>query len=73
MTLEAATPAPINISGASVSADGGSTFTRLTRANGQSAFDNTLGDPVILYNPPTGHLVHAVARRRLGRSGSRRV
>ena len=42
---------PINISGASVSTDGGATFTRLTvAANGQSPFQNTLGDPVVLYN-----------------------
>ena len=45
---------PINISGASVSTDGGTTFTRLTKANGQSPFDNTFGDPVILHNKPTG-------------------
>src|SRR5438270_4397331 len=45
---------PINISGASVSTDGGSTFVRLTGANGQSPFSNTVGDPVILYNRPTG-------------------
>ncbi len=45
---------PINISGAAVSNDGGLTFTRLTRANGQSPFDNTFGDPVILYNKPSG-------------------
>ena len=45
---------PINISGASVSTDGGATFTRLTAANGQGPFSNTLGDPVILYNRPTG-------------------
>jgi Dockerin type I domain len=44
---------PINISGASVSTDGGNTFTRLTAASGQSPFANTLGDPVILYNKPT--------------------
>src|SRR6266498_2899199 len=44
---------PINISGASVSTDGGLTFTRLTKANGQSPFDNTFGDPVILYNKPS--------------------
>jgi hypothetical protein len=44
---------PINISGASVSTDGGTTFTRLTKANGQSPFDNTFGDPVILYNKPS--------------------
>jgi hypothetical protein len=45
---------PINISGASVSTDGGNTFTRLTKTNGQSPFSNTVGDPVILYNRPTG-------------------
>jgi len=45
---------PINISGASVSTDGGLTFDRLTRANGQSPFDNTLGDPVVLYNNASG-------------------
>ena len=44
---------PLNISGASVSTDGGITFTRLTNANGQSPFDNTFGDPVILYNKLT--------------------
>ena len=46
---------PINISGASVSTDGGTTFTRLTNASGQSPFSNTVGDPVILYNRPTGN------------------
>ncbi len=45
---------PINISGASVSTDGGATFDRLTLANGQSPFSNTEGDPVILYNKPSG-------------------
>src|SRR5438552_4927281 len=45
---------PINISGASVSTDGGTTFTRLTAANGQSPFIGTEGDPVLLYNKPTG-------------------
>src|SRR4029077_11543334 len=45
---------PINISGASVSTDGGDTFTRLTAANGQSPFVGTEGDPVLLYNKPTG-------------------
>ena len=45
---------PINISGASFSTDGGNTFTRLTKANGQSPFDNTFGDPVILYHKPSG-------------------
>src|SRR2546430_6624172 len=47
---------PINISGASVSTDGGVTFDRLTdpaRGN-QSPFVATEGDPVILYNKPTG-------------------
>jgi hypothetical protein len=45
---------PINISGASVSTDGGNTFVRLTTASGQSPFSNTVGDPVVLYNRPTG-------------------
>ena len=45
---------PINISGGSFSSDGGTTFTRLTKANGQSPFDNTFGDPVILYNKSSG-------------------
>jgi Bacterial Ig-like domain len=44
---------PINISGASVSTDGGATFDRLTNASGQSPFAGTLGDPVILYNKPS--------------------
>src|SRR5205085_5021956 len=44
---------PINITGASVSTDGGATFTRLTKSNGQSPFSNTLGDPVMLFNKPT--------------------
>ncbi len=45
---------PINISGASFSSDGGTTFTRLTAAGGQSPFVGTEGDPVGLYNKPTG-------------------
>src|SRR6184192_4131647 len=44
---------PINISGASVSTDGGLTFTLLTTATGQSPFDNTFGDPVVLYDKST--------------------
>lgn len=44
---------PVNISGASVSTDGGNTFTRLTASNGQSPFPNTFGDPVVFYNRPT--------------------
>src|SRR6266403_3553632 len=52
---------PINISGASVSTDGGATFDRLTctviqngcTVIGQSPFSNTVGDPVILYNKPS--------------------
>src|SRR6184192_833900 len=42
-----------NFSGASVSTDGGMTFTRLTTGSGQSPFTNTFGDPVILYNKPS--------------------
>src|SRR5215475_16150140 len=45
---------PLNISAASVSTDGGTTFTRLTKANGQGPFVNTAGDPVVLYNKQTG-------------------
>jgi hypothetical protein len=45
---------PINISGASISTDGGTTFTRITTAGGQSPFAATVGDPVALYNKPTG-------------------
>ena len=44
---------PINISGASLSTDGGNSFVRLTAATGQSPFPNTYGDPVVLYNRPT--------------------
>src|SRR6478735_5596844 len=44
---------PINISGASVSTDGGTTFTRLTKATGQGPFEGTEGDPVVLYNKPS--------------------
>jgi hypothetical protein len=43
-----------NISGASVSTDGGTTFTRLTAATGRSPFDNTFGDPVVMYNRNLG-------------------
>jgi hypothetical protein len=43
---------PFDSSGASVSTDGGVTFTRLTKANGQSPFPNT-GSPIVLYNRPT--------------------
>src|SRR6476660_1057859 len=44
---------PINISGISCSTDGGTTFTRVTNASGQSPFAGTEGDPVLLYNSPT--------------------
>jgi len=53
---------PINISAVSISTDGGLTFNRLTcssiagscTAVGQGPFTGTEGDPVILYNRPTG-------------------
>src|ERR1041385_7053126 len=45
---------PINISGASFSSDGGTTFTRLTLPSGQGPFSNTEGDPVVLFHRPTG-------------------
>ena len=60
---------PINISGASVSTDGGATFTRVTTASGQSPFVGTEGDPVVLYNRANLHLVHRLARYGLRRSG----
>jgi hypothetical protein len=44
---------PLVISSVSVSTDGGTTFTRVTNASGQSPFPNTFGDPVVLYNKPT--------------------
>jgi len=43
-----------NFSGISCSTDGGTTFTRVTTAAGRSPFDLTFGDPVVLYNKPTG-------------------
>src|SRR6266550_5492386 len=43
-----------NFSAASFSTDGGMTFTRLTNGSGCSPFANTFGDPVLLYNKPTG-------------------
>ena len=46
--------ATVNFSGGSFSTDGGTTFTRLTKANGQSPFDNTFGDPVVLFHKPSG-------------------
>ena len=52
-TREAATPVPSTSPAASVSTDGGATFTRVTTASGQSPFSNTVGDPVVLYNRPT--------------------
>jgi hypothetical protein len=43
---------PMTGAGASVSTDGGNTFTRLAKANGQSPFDNS-SSPVVLYNKPS--------------------
>ena len=46
---------PINISGASVSTDGGTHLYPPHQApSGQGPFPNTVGDPVILVNRPTG-------------------
>ena len=42
-----------NFSGISCSTDGGATFTRVTKSNGQSPFANTFGDPVVLFNKPS--------------------
>jgi len=49
-----AVASPFDISAVSVSNDGGTTFTRVTNASGHSPFGNTVGDPVALYNKPTG-------------------
>jgi len=43
---------PSSGAGASVSTDGGNTFTRLTTASGQSPFPNA-SSPVVLYNKPS--------------------
>jgi hypothetical protein len=43
---------PSSGAGASVSTDGGNTFTRLTTATGQSPFPNA-SSPVVLYNKPS--------------------
>src|SRR5438093_880300 len=43
-----------NFSALSTSIDGGLTFTRLTNGSGCSPFANTFGDPVAIYNKPTG-------------------
>src|SRR3989440_511075 len=43
-----------NYSGLSISTDGGLTFTRVTNGSGCSPFANTFGDPVVIYNKPTG-------------------
>src|SRR5438132_8232357 len=43
-----------NFSGLSVSTDGGLTFTRVTNGSGCSPFANTFGDPVVIYNKPSG-------------------
>ena len=44
----------IDISSVSTSTDGGNTFTRITTSQGRSPFPSTFGDPVVLYNRPTG-------------------
>jgi hypothetical protein len=44
---------PPDAAGASLSTDGSLTFTRLTKANGQSPFENAGGSPIVLYNRPT--------------------
>jgi hypothetical protein len=47
-----AAASPSSGAGASVSTDGGNTFTRLTAASGQGPFPNA-GSPVVLYNKPS--------------------
>ena len=66
---------PINISGASVSTDGGTTFTRLDQGRAVKAHSIIrLGRPCYSVQQANRHLVHGLARRRgLRRSGPRRV
>ena len=52
-TPEASTPTRSTFSGASVSTDGGTHLYPPHQGSGQSPFDNTFGDPVVLYNKPT--------------------
>ena len=52
--LRGITAKPVQAAGASVSIDGGNTFSRLTLPKGQSPFAGALTDPVALYNRPTG-------------------
>ena len=51
---------PSSGAGASVSTDGGNTFTRLTTANGQSPFPNS-SSPVVLSDKTKPDLVHYLA------------
>src|SRR5688572_7127417 len=55
---------PPNFAGASVSTDGGATFTRLTFPGDQSPFSNTYGYPAALYHAQsnTWHTVWSSAR-----------
>ena len=64
---------PINISGASVSTDGGATFTRVTNASGQSPFCRYGGRPCCFVQSSQLHLVYRVAGHGLRRSGPRWV
>ena len=52
---------PINISGASISTDGGTTFTRITTAGGQSPFAGYRGRPCCSVQQTNRHLVHRLA------------
>ena len=64
---------PINISGASVSTDGGTTFTRLTASKRSKPLRQYVWRPCCSVPQPNRHLVHRLAGRRLRRSGPRRV
>ena len=64
---------PINISGASVSTDGGTTFTRLTTCQRSKPIRRYLGRPCYSVQQANRDLVHGLARHGQRRSGPRRV
>ena len=64
---------PINISGASVSTDGGTTFTRLTTRQRSKPIRQYLWRPCYSVQQANRDLVHGLARRGQRRSGPRRV
>ncbi len=60
-----------NYSGASVSTDGGATFTRLTPNPFSSGHGTNFGDPVVLYHKPSGYFFCRLSGDGLRRTGHR--